>query len=157
MVARKSNQESSVTEVPVGPNREMGKTKRVYHDLFILKTAKLLQDISMNVAIQVPYGVDHQHRFHSVDSSGRVQKFASSVGGHTHEVTITTDENNNLVGVCSPPFNGIKGKKFDLKPFKTDKGPVLDTHIHEVEYINSKEIDVRIRSEEAAKFLAGVQ
>lgn len=70
---------------------------------------------------------DHCHIFHTYTSNGQKQYKTNFVGGHYHEIKVSTDKTGNWVTECSPPKQQ-NGSEMIVKE---------DQHIHKVIYIRS--------------------
>lgn len=142
---------------PVEPKRQMKGTKKIYHDLFKLKTARFKKPLGVMPDAAVLRAnpdaikrvrmddVDHCHYFHCVDSNGRPQKYSSSIGGHCHKVTIRMKENGEFVGECGPPLRKINNSRVEPKM-------AYDNHTHEIVYIQSEEFTARKANMNAVQY-----
>lgn len=122
--------------------------EEVDHDLFVLQTRGTKKEIGYNARPEHKNYmlVDHMHRFHTHDSNGRLQQFACSGLGHTHEVIVEYNEDGSIkTAKCSPPLRKHKGK---MIPYP------MDNHTHEITYVRSEKIAKRTVSQEAAKTMS---
>lgn len=128
--------------------------------LFELKTSKMLKNHSINQEDpNAILPVDHQHFFHTVDSSGKPQAHSTPTGAHFHAITVSWDpETGEPVAKCSGPMEyvNVKGRKSiqPLKKFKavTDKGDdIIDRHTHDVQYLRTSNVQPRKVNAESVK------
>lgn len=168
------NNKKSKTEQPEKVDAAPAKWQPTYQSavefdshLFKLQTAKMIKNTSWNKDAPELHSVDHQHFFHTKDSSGKNMEHSTAQGGHFHIMTLTVDPvTGEPKAVCSGPKKYIqkKGKRFivDLPEYEQydDEGnKVRDRHTHEVVYERSSLIkprkvnaeSVKIESAEAAK------
>lgn len=159
----------------MGFQRQMKGEKKVFHDLFKLQSALVKKnhgyidgdDPDLGTCVMVEH--EHTHVWHSVDSSGKPQEYATWTAGHTHKIDVVKDEEGNITEIkVGPPITKArykKGKKIvsELKSVnhiyeplcvqESERRKYLDFHEHQVAYIHSEEIQVRQKSTEAALFL----
>lgn len=121
--------------------------KRIYNDgmhfdsdLFKLEVANMLKNIGYDDKDPVLKNVEHCHFYRTIDSNGRKQNRSSFVGGHTHDVIVKVNENNELVAECAP----ATGTKFN------------DRHTHETTYLKSDAIEKRRMNKDASEFIAKI-
>lgn len=129
--------------------KEIRKVNRVYNrdmeidsDTFKLDVANYAKNLSFDDNNPLLIGVEHCHFFHTFDSNGKKQIRCNAVGGHTHEVTISIDENGDFVGECSAP---ISNKKLN------------DKHTHKVSYLKSDRFKVRSINKDAQAYIANME
>ncbi len=129
--------------------------------LFELKTGKMLKNLSWKSDKPDIRSIDHQHFFHSHDSSGREMNQSTSTGGHFHIVTTTIDPKTGAPkATCSGPKTYVhkKGKKFlvDMPSFKAidqNGNEIVDNHVHEVAYARSSRVKPRTVNADAMKIV----
>lgn len=128
------------------------------HDLFKLKVATSLHNVSYRKFKPQLEKMDHVHFFHSHDRNGNTQKYCSMNAGHFHEITTSVDKDGNLKATCGPAlrWEDSKSKSGKLKKelktigwYDEDKDQdILDDHTHEVTYSHSEEIsDNKMRAQ----------
>lgn len=127
------------------------------HDLFRLNTATMKKNVSWN---EVPELVDvaHEHFFHTVDSSGRPQKYSAPVGGHFHELEVEKNKKGEVIAVSvkGPPLKfarrrvGKRMKKVVVEFNEADK------HTHECTYERSSRLKKAQVNEEAVRHMSQV-
>lgn len=94
--------------------------------------------------------MEHSHLYHTKNSQGRPRQYTAPVGGHFHEVTVSEDEDGNLVGKCGPALHEVYKKLKNGKMKKTVE-PVSwydaeremflkDDHSHKITYIDSENL-----------------
>ncbi len=133
---------------PKDPVRVFRGEGEVIHDLFKLESANFQKNIGLpNRPRWEPTA--HCHYFHTRDGSGRPQKYASSIGGHTHEVIVKTDEQGNLIAECGPAVRLHRNNREDKFP--------NDEHTHDVKYLVSEKIPVKRPSKEAVAEISYLQ
>lgn len=147
--------------IPPEANRTYKGTRIVDHDLFKLKVASLKRNISYT-DIPTFESVEHTHFFHTYDSDGRQQTYASSVGGHTHKVTWERSEGGDLIGKCgpaikvqganfAPAYAAVNVKMRNPNTGLVEKTNVPDDHTHEVEYLFSEKINARVMNPDSVR------
>ena len=149
-----------IPEVPQGQQRIFPKDRTIVHDLYKLKVASMLRNISWN-AVPENVSIEHCHFFHTVDSDGKVQTTSTAIGGHFHEMEVIPQANGVAKVICKsgPMTHGktkFRGqwKKTNVPYYPEDKeGNIGDDHTHEVQYISSCEITPRINNIEALKVI----
>ncbi len=127
--------------------------------LFELKTAKMLKNASWSSETPDIRALDHQHFFHTFDSSGREQVHSTATGGHFHVITVSKGKNGEPIAKCSGPkiYAHKKGKKFvvDAPQFKAidnETGEnIKDDHTHETIYQRSSTVKPRTVNAESLK------
>lgn len=142
--------------------RSFRSTQQIHHDLFLLSPEPMQRDTRLEKHgtpdPEETVAVQHQHFFHTIDSSGRVQDTCSPIGGHFHIMEVTDNGPNDppTVKCVSGPMRwGVKkvnGKK------KRVPVPVnhYDTHTHDCTYLQSEVVTPRKPNAEAAKVQANV-
>lgn len=126
-------------------------TEQIMHHLYVLKSVALKKNISWTEE-PIYEEIQHQHMFHSCDSSGLPQKNSSPVGGHFHVIELVKGENGTAPrAVCSTPKKMIRNKRGQR--IMVDFNPE-DLHTHPVEYRHSEVLKPRILNPEAAKHQA---
>jgi len=141
-------------ETAPAPSRVFKGQVEIFHDLFVLSTAKMLRDTSYN---QQPsedtlIPVDHQHFFHTVDSNGKKQTTCSPIGGHFHVMELISEAEGDKPATyrCGPPVKIIKQKV--AGKFRDVAVPIAyDFHTHDVVYHHSGVIKMRVGNAEAAR------
>lgn len=126
------------------------------HDLFKLKPAKFKKNVSIvpgDPKIIQDESTEHVHIFHTHNSQGKELTKTNAVGGHWHEVTVSTDEHGNLRAECGPPMKN--NYKKTSKGVRKKAGPVIfrdaegntvtDDHRHDVDYIQSEMLNPKDR------------
>jgi hypothetical protein len=137
--------------------RLMKGTTTIYHDLFRLEPANMIKEVMIGSDKVLKEAVQHQHFYHTVDSSGRRQYECAPIGGHVHKIEVGQDENGNLIATCGVPLvrTTVKtkfGKRIEkILPSKDDN------HTHICKYIESSEIKPRKANEEALKAMSFFQ
>lgn len=109
-------------------NRLLNKSVEFISDTFKLSSATMLKNIGVDGRSKMIVPIEHCHIFHTYDSMGKKMIHCGHVGGHSHEITITTDKNGNFVTKCSGPIQNNGSEKILAE----------DKHIHQVEYIKSE-------------------
>jgi len=128
-------------------------TQTFWHDLFVSDVQTMKKNVSYKkVQPQIEH-YEHKHTFHSHDRVGKPNKYTVPIGGHFHEIKVTTDENGKPKAVCGPALRKVQSKgKYGLQ--KTVIEPVTfehpmrdgadaietDTHTHLMEYKFSEEL-----------------
>jgi hypothetical protein len=120
--------------------------RKIDHDLYKLEVAVMQQDKGIEGRSTIFVPVEHCHFFHSVDSRGAVQKYATSIGGHTHKIDIQKREDGSQNIICGPSIIVSNGKTYQMKNSES-------VHTHKVIYVGSDVIDVTPVNKEAAKVL----
>jgi hypothetical protein len=151
-----------------GPGSQVQKWQPTYQQnaevdshLFELKTGKMLKNLSWRAEKPDIRDIEHQHFFHSHDSSGREMTHSTSTGGHFHVIEVGTDPKTGApVAKCSGPktYMHKKGKKFlvDLPAFKSmdqNGKEIVDTHTHNVVYARSSLVKPRTVNAESIKII----
>ena len=113
-------------------------------DTFKLERANMIKNLGVDDKNPIAVPAEHCHFFHTYDSNGKKMTRASAIGGHSHEVEISVDENGNLVGKCSPAIAVSKHLVGG------------DAHVHEVTYLKSDKLQVRKMNEDAQRIIAGM-
>ncbi len=129
--------------------------------LFTLKTTKMKKNVSWNASDPDIREVDHQHFFHTMDSSGKEMTMSAAAGGHFHIMTVTKDpETGAPIATCSGPmmFDNRRGRKVivPLPAFKAedkDGNVIVDDHKHEVVYSRSSLVKPRTVNAESVKVI----
>lgn len=127
--------------------RNLKGTRKVHHDLFKLKSTTFLKNLGLP---SKPHWIptEHCHFFHTRDSNGRLMTHASSIGGHTHRVTVKVVD-GLFVAECGPAEIKVKGDRVVQFP--------NDQHTHEIEYLWSEEVEARKMNQSAAKVMEAYQ
>lgn len=150
--------DENLTEAEVAPVRKLKGSKNVYHDLFKLKNAPMVKILGVPDPVlmkKAPHLVrtvqlEHCHIFHSIDSNGRPQKYSTHIGGHCHEIKVNLNPDGSFKVECGPPLRRFKNSRVEpVEPY--------DTHTHEVEYIESIELQARKANQEAVKYASSFQ
>lgn len=142
------------------------------HDLFVAKVATMKKNKSYKYGEPMIVELGHSHVFHTFNSQGRPQNRTNEVGGHFHEIEWGEDENGNPFAKCGPAMHKIVKKSANGKKRKivqlcqwddfTGNGDeddkTRDKHRHEMEYINSEEMNAdtirKQRNSGAAQIIA---
>ena len=123
--------------------RMFDKDGKIPSDLFKLEIADMSKNIGLDDKAPIWQAVPHVHFYHTRCSDGKVQTACSAVGGHKHDVTVKYNKDGEILSVvCGPCSN--PGRNADHK----------DTHIHEITYLQSSEVNVRVKNNDAQVFLA---
>lgn len=148
------------TKIPVEPiqQRIFSENKKIFHDLYKLLVAKMYKNLSWQAIPHDEYtAIEHCHFFHTFDSSGREQIHSTSVGGHFHVIKVEHQPNGAPPKVIceSGPMKSVRKKNKRTHKFEKIIVPVneVDTHTHEVLYLQSNQVAVRKVNEEAAKVI----
>ena len=121
--------------------------KEFRHDLFKSDVQNLKRNVSFKKGVVQIVEIEHAHIFHSHNSQGRPQQFTNSVGGHFHEVTLSTDANGRPVAKCGPAMREVFKKrpggqrriKEEIKWVDEVKDRIIvDSHTHTFEYEGSE-------------------
>lgn len=120
------------------------------HDLFKAEVDKFKKNVSWVYKDPRIEEVEHCHFYHSHNSSGRPQRYTSSAVGHFHEVTVSTDDEGNLVAECGPPLEKIfrtltngqqKSEIVQIAYFDQNRNDYIrDDHRHDMTYLHSEEL-----------------
>jgi hypothetical protein len=123
--------------------RVFDKDGKIPSDLFKLEMADMSKNIGFDDKNPIWQAVPHVHFFHTRCSDGKVQTACSAVGGHKHEMKVEYNKNGEVISaVCGPCSN-------------PGRDPIhKDTHTHEVTYLQSSEVNIRVRNSDAQMFLA---
>ncbi len=125
----------------------------IMHDAFKLKTEKVAKNQSYTKQIRLEY-FDHNHIFHSVDSSGIPMMISSEVAGHFHKVEISnknTDSVPEIISV-SPAMRWVLRKNELTGNFEKVMEEVpWDSHTHETQYLFSEQFKPKKLNPEFAK------
>ncbi len=148
----KSNQKE------LGQSEDSG--ERVYdsnlvidHDLFVLKPAEMIKNVSWNESPEYQKVV-HQHFFHTVNSDGEEMDSCSPIGGHFHKMILTKRKGKVPQVECGPPIKVVL-KKVRGQMVKTEiLAEESDDHTHEVVYLKSNKIKMRTLNPEAIRLQA---
>lgn len=135
------------------------KTRDVDHHVAKLLSANSLKNKSYKANGYIPVEIDHAHIWHNITSQGHPQEYAVPKLGHTHLVTVV-ETKDGFTLTCGPavvPANiknssGGRGKRYIKKQERgsvTDmgqevEGPIFDEHTHEIQYIKSEKVAIRI-------------
>jgi hypothetical protein len=126
----------------IEPKRAFAKDQVIPSDLFKLEIAQMAKNVSGDDKKPIWQPVEHVHFYHTRCSDGKIQTTCSAVGGHKHEIKVTTDKAGNLIAKCSAPIGLSK------------EVALLDKHTHEMTYLMSTEVTRRVYNNEAQKFLS---
>lgn len=155
------------------PVPQDGSMQRMYsgqgtvdHDLFKLEVAKMTKDISWNAVPDYRF-VEHCHFFHTVDSSGKKQKYSTATGGHFHEMKVSEKDGVPVVECVSGPLEWrwvkrgnkkfkkavpvLEGKYLDFE--NENPSQPADIHVHDTSYVKSDKIELRRVNAEAVKLV----
>lgn len=121
------------------PNRVFNGDHVIVGDLFKLEVESFLRNISFNPKQPIKEPVEHCHFYHTFDSAGRPMTKCNSIGGHYHDIKISTDSDGNLVGECSTPKRNPQ----------SEQAYPGDNHTHVVRYIKSEKFEARKTNKEA--------
>ena len=129
------------TKKETAPKRVYSNNITVDSDLFKLEVESMQKN--MGVQGQKPNieKIEHCHFYRTFDSSGKETKRCSFVGGHTHEMTVSTDEKGNLIAEASEALGALQG----------------DNHTHKVRYIKSDKIEKRRINTDAQAYIAQIE
>ncbi|TXH08443.1 MAG: hypothetical protein E6R04_10710 [Spirochaetes bacterium] len=156
------------TSAPIAP-KQKAKIKRVFSgtqehmvDLFKLQLAVMKHQEGWTEKPSI-LDVEHVHFFRTKDRYGKDLQFATSTGGHTHEVTWGTDEHGNLVAECGPAIRKVLvnvGEK-DNARYEEQTMPVRhkrkgmkaleDNHTHEIIYLRTDVMSAQSIAQAQAK------
>lgn len=155
------------SKAPTVVTKRMKGEQTFNHDLYKLGPAISMTNVNWQKYQPKLIEVNHSHVFHSInDKNGQPLKYCSPQSGHFHEVVAEWSEgaDGNMVLVkaeCGPALDRIKVKdrtgnqitKIVPRAFQTadPDAPIVDSHTHEVFYIDSEEINplnVKRRQEE---------
>jgi hypothetical protein len=136
----------------------------IEHDLYKLKLASMKKNVAYMPNTFEILSVQHEHFFHTVDSSGTKQKHSNLVGSHFHQMTVVPQGNGAPPIVkCGPAVKEVKklvnGRVVKVvEPclrYPDERGDMqVDNHTHEIEYIKSNKIPVRKVNAEAVKVIS---
>lgn len=167
------NQQRMANKEAIVP--EDGSRQRFYsnkgevdHDLFKLKVESMMKNVSWTKEEPDYRPVEHCHMFHTIDSSGKPQKYSTAQGGHFHEMEVVYKDGVPEVVCKSGPLEWVwikRGKRrikvarpiFDglFRDFDSENPKIpVDVHKHEVQYIKSDRIALRRINEEAQVLIA---
>lgn len=152
---------------PVTPKYNMSGSRTMLHHLFRAQLADFLKNRSFKPGNPDITKVPHQHFFHTINSSGRAQRYTAAVGGHFHEVTWEINpRTGELEAKCGPPlkkvaFSGPDGlTQYENVPveWKDTTGSmgkrgatIIDNHVHVMTYEKTDEISPdKIRATQTA-------
>lgn len=131
----------------VEPKIIMKGTRELRHDLYKAELAHYKKNVSFKYGHVDLHSVEHIHFFHSINSSGKSQKYTNACGGHFHEITTSIGPDGEMLAECGPPLQYVtrktsKGTIRDIKPvewYDMDTDAMKkDTHVHRVTYLNSE-------------------
>lgn len=130
---------------------------QIFHDLFRLNTAEMKRNKSWNDT-PMWVSIKHEHFFHTVDSSGRPQKYCAPVGGHFHELKVTKNNKGEIVDVevIGGPLKFLRKKvngriKKVAVPFNEQ-----DQHTHEISYEGSNKLGKAKINNEAVRHMSQI-
>ncbi len=134
------------------------------HDLYRLSLASMKKNVAFNSGSYEIVSVQHEHFFHTIDSSGTKQKYSNLVGSHFHQMIVTPNPAGGPPNVkCGPAVKEVRklvnGRSVKvLEPclkYPDDNGRVItDDHTHEVVYMRSNRIPIRKVNAEAIKVIS---
>lgn len=151
--------------------RIFGKKTNLMHDLYKLTVARAIRYIGFQEGGEHrnPKGYDgkqafdqanwthieHCHFFHTIDTRGQVQPNSTTINGHWHEMVLVSPatEESAAVYKCSGPKKLVMDRIHGQLVKRVIDVP-FDDHSHDVEYINSKVLQPRTLSAEAAQAAA---
>lgn len=149
---------------PVPAQRVYANELVIDHDLYKLELKNMKKNMAWEAGVYDIHDVNHEHFFHTMDSSGRKLKYSNMVGGHFHEMTVIPQPNGAPPIVkCGPAIREVRKlvnkkmvKKFEpALRYANDQGEmVTDSHVHEVTYIRSNKIPTRKINDEAIKVIS---
>lgn len=119
------------------PNRVYNNNIIIDSDLFKLEVEVMHKNMAVQGQKPNIEKIEHCHFYRTFDSSGKETKRCSFVGGHTHEMTVATDDKGNLIAECSTPVGGY----------------LTDTHTHKVRYIKSDKVEKRRINADAQAYI----
>lgn len=142
--------------------RQFKRTQEKVHDLYKLTVADALVNQAWDGTKEYR-PTEHVHYYHSIDSKGVPQNTSISVCGHFHvlEVVEAATDDSPAVLKCSPPMKWVRGR--NSRTGQMEKKLALanpdDTHVHDVQYIDSHKFTpakinpefVKFQSQEASK------
>lgn len=137
------------------------------HHLMKAELAKFKKNRSWKKDQPEIIDVEHVHFFHTINSTGKAQKFTAAVGGHFHEVEWSIDSRTGEpVAKCGPPLKrvAVPGPdglvEYENRPIEWyDKvgkmgkrgTTIVDNHTHPMSYLGSDEISAdQIRATQTA-------
>jgi len=146
------------------PQRVYKSQSEKIHDLYKLDVAQAKKDVSWD-GNPTYVTVEHCHFFHSVDAAGNAQSTSTTINGHFHVMELVTPatETEAAVYKCSGPkkwvikeSNGQRKKVMQTALGHDDNGKEIDSHTHDVAYIQSQKLIPRKPNMEAAKLQAQI-
>lgn len=154
----KSERQDAVASAKVksgqAPQRRFKDKKLENSDVFKLKVAAAKKVIYNNNegSIREQYiDIEHVHLWHTVDSRGKEVDRCHSVFGHTHEMKLDIDQQTGEVrAICGPAIYTLPEITLHKKNDKQRVVECLDKHVHEVEYIRTDKVTIRVTNPEAA-------
>ena len=158
-VSQASQASQASRELPGG--RILSHTKTIFSDLFELKAtaAKKLLPLSDPEDPASYWPVQHQHFYHTVDSSGKRQFRCAPFGGHFHEIKVIPPKEEGgipTIEVSGPLKEIVRVTRSRETGRQTRKKMIVpvnafDNHTHEAVYVRSSEVQQRKANLEAAK------
>ncbi len=143
----------SKTEKDSQSNYVFDAQAKIQVDTYKLTTTQMKKNVSYTKIPQIE-SLDHNHIFHTFDSSGFKQTHPSLVGGHTHELILVSPATakDPAKYKCGPPvIQKVIIDENTGKPKKVWEKVRFDDHIHpEVEYRRSTAIEIRKANRDAA-------
>lgn len=144
---------------PKAFERSFSKTRKIVSDVFKLMQATVLKQ----VGIEKDYnkdpdsfkGFEHTHVFRTFDSDGKKHDRCCMTAGHFHDVVWEYDNDGKPVvaSVSGPKVmirKQIKGKWTQVAVAAND----YDDHTHDINYLQSHEVEARTTNIEATKVIA---
>ncbi len=129
------------------------KQKKVYCHTFKLLMEKMVKNILAWRNKEQLVDAEHVHFFHSIISQGRANEHCSKIGGHMHAIEMEEKDGRVRILSVGPAVQLVKGRIKPVRLLKAQKdedGDMVkpakyDKHTHDVEYLNSDEIEVNIK------------
>lgn len=126
--------------------------REIRHDVFKTDIKKFKENTSFTKDDPAIVEREHTHIYHTVNSQCRPLQYTNAVGGHFHKVTVSEDEDGNLVATCSEPLK-YHFRRMPRGGFKKSIGPVswydgntdrtiVDDHVHVLNYMHSEMLNV---------------
>jgi len=146
---KKENQKPKAKK-KIKPKIVMRGTSKFWAHHFKASLSNMLKNRSYQYGVLKIEKLEHVHMFHSKNSQGKAMPYTAPVGGHFHEVTISKDDEGNIIAECGPALqyvhkklpNGRMKKSIQkLAWYDAEKDEkVYDDHKHEMEYLDSEHL-----------------
>lgn len=107
----------------------MGSNVKMKSHTFKLDVNTMMKNVGISNKVherQIVH-LEHCHIYHTFSGSGQKQYKANAIGGHYHDVEVSTDDKGNWVTKCSPPKQQLGSENIVIE----------DQHTHKMIYIRT--------------------